>query len=43
MPDRDTLKGLLKDRDLWKLIVASVIGGLMVAWLAPIVRNIPPK
>lgn len=41
--ENDRLKQYVKDWDLWKLVLASVIGGLVVAWLGPVVRRIPPK
>jgi len=41
--DKDKVKSLLADRELWKLVAASVIGGLVVAWLGPLMRRIPPK
>lgn len=41
--DKGRMKSLLADHDLWKLVIASVIGGLVVAWLGPVMRRIPPK
>lgn len=43
MMNADAIRKLATDRELWKLAVASIIGGLVVAWLAPAVRRIPPR
>ena len=37
------MPAVLRSRQFWTLALASAIGGLVVVWLAPVARRIPPK